>query len=310
MKKDIVIFIDTNIAQSFIKDDVYLSKIGIPSQYYDLVTFIERNSLKEHIEICFPNTVVNEMKSHMIKSFSSINKRLVESICDYKDLFGDLLTIEFQVKISETEYSEYVYALFEEFFSNPRNYCKCVDHPHSDELIDILLNKAITGTKPFFTGGIAGKKHSDAGFKDALIAETIYAYCITTQKVGMFISSDGDFADAFERRLTSKSSYVLVGSIQEAIKQLEDYYETTPPLRLTHEFTENTYWHEYLLNDIGQPYDNSLTEVCVNEVVQQEENLYSVNIHFVVNETKYIFTVLFDSVANDIVDYSYCIEND
>lgn len=291
-------------------DRVKISKIGIPSQYYDLVAFIERNSLKGHVEICFPITVINEMKAHMIKSFSKTSKDFAKAIHDYKDLYGDLLAIEYQVKIPEAEYSEYVDALFEEFFSNPRNYCKCVDHPHSEELIDVLLNKAIAGTKPFFTGGIAGKKHSDAGFKDALIAETIYAYCTHAQKVGMFISADGDFADAFERRLTSKSNYVLVGSIKEAIKQLEDYYETTPPLRLTHEFSDNTYWHEYLLNDIGQPYDDSLTEVCVNEVVQQEENLYNVNIHFVVNETKYIFTVLFDNVANDIVDYSYHIEND
>lgn len=69
MNKDVAIFIDTNIAQTFIGENVYFSKLGIPSQYYELTTFIEENRLNGRIEICFPETVVKEMKSHMIKGF-------------------------------------------------------------------------------------------------------------------------------------------------------------------------------------------------------------------------------------------------
>ena len=73
MNKDVAIFIDTNIAQTFIGGNVYFSKLGIPSQYYELTTFIEENRLNGRIEICFPETVVKEMKSHMIKGFVSAN---------------------------------------------------------------------------------------------------------------------------------------------------------------------------------------------------------------------------------------------
>ena len=84
MNKDVAIFIDTNIAQTFIGENVYFSKLGIPSQYYELTTFIEENRLNGRIEICFPETVVKEMKSHMIKGFVSANNAIVESICGFK----------------------------------------------------------------------------------------------------------------------------------------------------------------------------------------------------------------------------------
>lgn len=111
------------------------------------------------------------LETDKIQPFASANNALVESICDFKNLYGDLLGIEFQIKIPEEEYPQYVESLCEDFFSNPRNCCKIVEHPHNNELIDVLLDKAITGIKPFFTGGIAGKKHSDAGFKDSLVVE-------------------------------------------------------------------------------------------------------------------------------------------
>lgn len=310
MNKDVAIFIDTNIAQTFIGGNVYFSKLDIPSQYYELTTFIEENRLNGRIEICFPETVVKEMKSHMIKGFVSANNAIVESICGFKKIYGDLLDIEFQVRIPEEEYPQYVESLFKDFFSNPRNCCKVVEHPRNNELIDVLLDKAITGIKPFFTGGIAGKKHSDAGFKDSLIAETIYSYCTNNSKIGVLISDDVDFSDVFERRLHKKSDFVIFRSIQDAIKALEDYFETNTEKRLKREFTENTYWHEYLLNSIEQEYDASVTSVTVDSVSQCEDNEYNINITMIVNETTYEFTVNFDAVANDIIDSKCHIEND
>ena len=310
MNKDVAIFIDTNIAQTFIGKYVYFSKLGIPSQYYELTAFIEENKLNGHVEICFPETVIKEIKSHMIKGFASANNALVESICDFKNLYGDLLGIEFQIKIPEEEYPQYVESLCEDFFSNPRNCCKIVEHPHNNELIDVLLDKAITGIKPFFTGGIAGKKHSDAGFKDSLVAETIYAYCSDNSKIGVLISDDTDFSDVFERRLHKKSNFVIFRSMQDAIKALEDYFETNIEKRLKRGFTENTYWHEYLLNSVEQEYDASVTSVTVDGVSQYEDNEYNINITMIVNETTYWFTVNFDVVANDIIDFQYQIGND
>lgn len=308
--KEVSIFIDTNTAQTFIGKYVYFSKLGVPSEYHKLTNFITENALKDRAEICFPETVIKEMKSHMIKGFTAASNEIVESICDFKNLYGDLLSVEFQINIPAEEYPQYVDSLFEDFFANPRNCCKIVEHPQGNELINVLLEKAITGVKPFFTGGIGGKKHSDAGFKDSLIAETIYSYCLSNSKIGVLISDDADFADTFEKRLHKKSTFVIFRSIQDAIKALEDYFETNTEKRLKQEFAINTYWHEYLLNSVGQEYDSSLTKTAVNSVSKCKESEYDINITMVVNETIYNFIVKFDAVANDIIDFEYRIEND
>ena len=41
-----------------------------------------------------------------------------------------------------------------------------------------------------------------------------------------------------------------------------------------------------------------------------EDNEYNINITMIVNETTYWFTVNFDVVANDIIDFQYQIGND
>ena len=126
----------------------------------------------------------------------------------------------------------------------------------------------------------------------------------------MLISDDVDFSDVFERRLHKKSDFVIFRSIQDAIKALEDYFETNTEKRLKREFTENTYWHEYSLNSVEQEYDASVTSVTVDSVSQCEDNEYNINITMIVNETTYEFTVNFDAVAKDIIDSKCHIEND
>lgn len=109
---------------------------------------------------------------------------------------------------------------------------------------------------------------------------------------------------------TRRAILLIFRSIQDAIKALEDYFETNTEKRLKREFTENTYWHEYLLNSVEQEYDASVTSVTVDSVSQCEDNEYNINITMIVNETTYEFTVNFDAVANDIIDSKCHIEND
>ena len=81
-------------------------------------------------------------------------------------------------------------------------------------------------------------------------------------------------------------------------------------IRLAREFTHNTYWQEYLVKDIGQEYDKSVTNVNVESVEQLTDGRYKVTVSIVMNETVYKFTVDFDANANEIVDYQYKIQDD
>lgn len=308
------VFIDTNILQSFIKhgkkDYVFLANLGIPKSYYNLVSFIEENRLQDYVEICISEVVFKELRQHMIDNFNSFNDIIAADMTSFSKVAGDLLELSFKIKIKKEDYPEYVDNLIKEFIDNPQNMCTYIPISSKEELIDTLLDKSLRKVRPFVSQTIEGKGYKDAGFKDSIIAETMYTHCASQNQKCLLISNDADFGDRFEPILNDKNKYVRATTIDQAILFLKDYYETSVESRLTREFTENTYWHECLLNSVEQEYDASVTSVTVDSVSQYEDNEYNINITMIVNETTYWFTVNFDVVANDIIDFQYQIGND
>lgn len=312
--KKVSVFLDTNILQSFFKfgkkDYVFLANLGIPKIYYDLVSFITENRLENHIEICISEVVFKEIRQHMINNFNSFCDTLTADVASYSKIAGDLLEYNYRIKLDKENYPEYVDGLITDFIDNPKNMCKYIPVSSKENLLDTLLDKSIRGVKPFAVQTIDGKSYKDAGFKDSIIAETIYSHCSADDRKGLFITNDSDFGQTFENVLNDANKFVKCSSIEQAIEFLKKYYETSVEERLKREFTENAYWHEYLLNSVEQEYDASVTNVTVDSVSQYEDNEYNINITMIVNETTYWFTVNFDAVANDIIDFQYHIEND
>lgn len=313
-QKKISIFLDTNIFQTFFgsKNDkkVFLYKAGVTNDYYRLRDFINEYQLSDQIEICIPSVVIMECKQHMLDCFIRNEKKLIEDVTNYKKIFGSLIEIDYSLKIIKEEYSVYIDKIFDDFVTEYRNQCKVVRYDKRENLIDILLSKALAGTKPFVVETIGGKPHSDAGFKDSVIAETIYSYCEENKRMGILITNDGDFGNVFNRQLNNTCKYVQFSSIDKAIEALSEFYGTDPVKRLNYEFSNNTYWHEFLLHEAGLELDDSVTERVVTDVFSEDENVFDIKIDFTINETKYHFLVKFDSIANDIIECSYKIEND
>lgn len=318
MDAEISIFLDTNILQSFgvgrgkEGSNVFLSNLGIPSKFYELVSFIEENYLADKIEICVPEVVTMEMKYHMLRGFESQRQKLNAAIEEHKKIFGDIAKFDaIEISYDEEQYKEYVDALIKEFFDNPRHHAKLVLFPRKEPIVDILIEKALSGVRPFFAGKFGGKAHSDAGFKDALIAETIFQYNAANKKLCIFVTDDQDFSGEFSRKIQPGSKLVLFTSIESAIDALKEYYGTDPKKRLFHEFSENKYWHELLLGEADVELDASVTERKVESIdAEVNPNIFIIKMTFVVNEARYIFTVRFDSIANEILDSRYQIEDD
>lgn len=312
--KKVSVFIDTNILQSFIKhnkkDYVFLSNLGIPKSYYDLVAFITDNQLQDDIEICISEVVFKELRQHMVNNFNSFCDSVESDMISYAKIAGDLFECNYRIKQQKESYSEYVDSLIDDFINNPKNMCKHIPVSSKESLLDTLLDKSLRGVKPFTIQTIEGKAYKDAGFKDSIIAETIYAHCSEEDRKCLFISNDSDFGQKFESILNETSKFVRCSSIEQAIGFLKKYYETSDEDRLKREFTENTYWHEYLLTSIEQEYDASVTNVTVDNVNRYKDNQYNIDVVIIVNETQYWFTVNFDAVANDIIEFQYRIEND
>ncbi len=313
-EKRISIFLDTNILQTFFgskKDtNVFLDKTGVPVEYYQLTDFINKYWLEKQIEICIPGVVVMECKQHMQNCFSKNIKQLTLDNAKYKKIFGSLIEFEYDLKLTEKEYIVHTDELFEAFVSDCRNKCKIVQYNKDESLIEILLSKALSGTKPFIAQTIEGKTHSDAGFKDAIIAETIYSYCKEKSSIGILVSTDNDFAEPFQTKLSAQSNYVQFHSIQETIKALEEFFDINTVQKLKQKFSDNTYLQESLLQEAGIKLDKSVTEQKITDISNEDENVFNIKMDFTVNETKYHFFVKFDSAANDIIDCNYKFEND
>lgn len=318
MNAEISVFLDTNILQSFgvgkgkEGSNVFLSNLGISSKFYGLVSFIDENHLADKIEICVPEVVTMEMKYHMLSGFKSQRQKLNTAIEEHKKIFGDIAKFDaIEISYNEEQYEGYVDTLIKEFFDNHKNHAKQVLFPRKEPIVDILIHKALSGIRPFFVEKFEGKSHSDAGFKDALIAETIYQYHSVNKNLCIFITNDQDFSREFSRKIQPDSKLILFTSIESAIDALTDYYGTDPKKRLLHEFSENTYWHEFLLEEAGVELDESVTEIKVKNITEGDDsNIFIIEMIFIVNETHYLFTVKFDSIANDILNFNYQIEGD
>lgn len=306
---DISVFIDTNVAQSFVGNNVFLSRLGVPNEYYNLISFLTESRLDSKVTVFFPEVVVNEMKAHMKKCFDSCIAEIDRSTTSYSKIFGDLIDIQYTISVKKEDYPEYVDRVFAEFFSNPRNACHIAEFPHNESIVGTLLEKAIAGVRPFFTGKVGGKNHSDAGFKDSLIAETIFSHCNEAKTIGILISNDGDYGTVFENRLHKGSKFVLFRSYKDTIDALKEYYCTDPSDMVQRKFEEDTYLHERILDEANVQLDLSVSE-CKVEDVSKIDDIYKVKISFVVNETIYKFDVEYDNSSNDIVDCRYEIEND
>lgn len=319
MSKQLSIFLDTNVLQIFFgtrskKDgsNVFLNNLGISKDFYDLISFIEKNSLEEEIEICIPEVVVMEMKFHMINGFKNQKVILKELIEEHKKIFGDIAKLDsIEILYDDIQYENYIDSLIKDFFENKRNHAKEISFPRKEPIVDTLIHKALLGIKPFFSGKVEGKSHTDAGFKDSLIAETIYQYCNMNKKICIFITKDQDFSIEFSKKIQSDSTLILFNSIENAINALEEYYGTDIKRRLYKEFEENRYWHEIILKEADVELDESVSKIEVEDVVEDDTpNIFIVKIKFIVNETIYLFNIKFDVAANELINTDYRIEND
>lgn len=91
MSREISIFLDTNIIQSFFDgkngSSVFLDSLGIRSDFHTLTKFIDENDLSNKVEICIPEIVVLEMKQHMKDGFLKQRQKLQDHLKEHKKSF-------------------------------------------------------------------------------------------------------------------------------------------------------------------------------------------------------------------------------
>lgn len=238
----ISIYFDTNFLEVRNSKKLYLSELRISPVYYSIINLIDSLDIWDKVELCIPEVVICEMKHHMLAQFKSEKTSFEDRIKDYKSIFGDLLDINYEIK-EKNDYEDYLNTLFEEFINNPKNNVKVVKYPRDELTIETLLDNALKTHKPFSRARGNSKEYSDAGFKDALIYETIVSY--TNQNIGILFSNDNDFDSLFNGSL-SKPNLKLFKEMLE----LEEYLATAFGFVSKDFFTAKIRNNDYLMRQI------------------------------------------------------------
>ena len=305
-QRRISIFLDTNVLQATwsVKNDkyVFLHELVAQKDYYNLVKFITDYSLVDDVEICIPDVVVFEMQQHMIECFKSNVQRFNDQQEQNKKLFGTLLEVKAVFNVDKEHYDCHAAKCVSNFVQNSKNLCKVVKHSSGSKLIDNLLFKSIRKQRPFVQTKSTNnsKEYSDAGFKDAVVLETIYDYIGKTGTKGIFISADHDFANS--DATIAENDVVKFASIEKAIDALKQYFGISYASLIENKFTTDKYLQDQLLEYVWNYQPNKQYKFTVDNVRLEEDEVYQLDVCIESDTDTFKFKVKYDFVANELVE--------
>lgn len=305
------VFLDTNILESRHEEScLTLNRIKMSPDFYKLLDFCK--DLTE-VQICIPAVVWKEICVHLVTCFRSTIDQMNTKFRVYQKTFGDLIELSLDTKGYDVhKYSQYVEKISKEFWDSVEGQCLLVDFEMSNATLNGLVDKAVKAIKPFVQakskseGNRKGKDYSDAGFKDAIIAETIFASC-GEDEIAILFTNDGDFNDVFKYYDSSK--YIALKNLDEIKDEINKILKRNDDRIIKAIFENNVYIQETLFNLIGVSYDKSITNFDVMSV-EKEEDIYILHIIAHVNEVVYDLLVKYDMGANEIIDVQPTLKND
>ncbi len=310
----IYIFFDTNSLENYYPRDVTkangksflsLSKFKFPDYYYSIVNFIQDNGLQDKVEILIPEIVWMELEKHMLQQYEIDKQNLIKQIQEYRNIFSDLIDISCEFK--ENNYPKYLSILMNELKENPRTSAQIKPCPKDDKCISKIIKNAMYTEPPFAKAHKNTKEYSDAGLKDALIAETVL---INQQEniLSIFVSNDNDFKTVFH----DFTNITVCDEIDdrkrfEKIKELisEQFLQKEEVIKK--EISTNDYLLQELIAqtclDINFDYKFNNFE-SINEQTDKDDteasNIWDVIFTMYVGEKLYKFHVVYDGNAHGL----------
>ena len=296
------IYIDTNILECRHGNSLFLDSFKISADFYKLSNHIQDKGLSDKVKICIPKIVIEEMKEHFLECFSSEIKKLEKDFDKHKATFGELLDLYCKLKIVNiAQYEEFISQCIEKVIIMNEGLFTIIEYPNC---FPIMIRKAIKTIKPFTVAGGNNKKYSDAGFKDALVIESILSHCDLENENVILFSDDNDFNGVIDNE-----NFQVINTLDKVLGALAKIYKSDP-LAEVKKLLESTYYREMLLTSVDCKLDDSVKDFAIKNIEQIEDNEYRVEQSCTVNETKYTFSYDFDAIAKEISSLESTITNE
>lgn len=317
MKYDKVkIYFDTNSLEDYLprtitakgnnRSYMKLSEFRFPSYYYDLERFIQDNNLQDKIEILIPEIVWMELEKHMLNQHKQDLENLSSCIQEYNKIFSDLIEISYENK--EKEYKRYLSGIMNDFIENPKISAKIIRCPKDSDCITKIIHNAMYTIAPFSEAHKDKKDYSDAGFKDALIVETVLANK-KDNNLTIFVSKDNDFRKVFEG-----IENIIICNEDEPKKRKDKIFEILSEQFLIQkevikkEISQNSYMLEELIaqTDLDTKLDYKFEnfESIIEEIDEEDEghssNVWNVIFTMYVGEHLHKFQITYDGNAHGL----------
>lgn len=303
--ENLSIFFDTNVIEAqFSHEKVNLmfhSHIKPNQLFYDVITYIKSVKIEDRTNLYISSISWEEMSLHLKENHKNSTDKLGKYIEAFKKAFGDTLDLSCEFKhVSAEQYNDYLETIKEEFLS--ANNCNIIDYPRDIECFEQLVDKCVHKQPPFQKAK-AGKEYSDAGFKDALILETILRHKRDTGNICLFISTDGDFGNVKDVYLCAN-----IDSFKETITKILGIQNID---MVRTRFNED-YTKAIIIEETGNKYDESVTlyEVIEIKSIADEEDIFDVEIKAIINEAEYHINCQYEISSNNIEVKDYKIENE
>jgi len=240
--KTLIVF-DTNIL--IIKDGrgVSYSSFEFNSTFDSIKKFIEFNNLSEKVVLAIPKLVIEELKQSKLYWYKMESQTLENKFLPFNRVQGASLTIPKRNPEYEKMFENFVNEYFEKLKF------EMIDYPYKDCLKDIIF-RAIHKKKPF----IVTDKHSDYGFKDVVIWESILNYdgIKNYDKIILMTGDKKGFDDScIDEFKTKFNKYIFIFDSQEkALEELSKDYEIILEENEYLKFAKGDYFREQLESDI------------------------------------------------------------
>ncbi len=296
------IFFDTNSLECrHSGNSLFLSRITISPLYYEIERLILDLNLKEKIQICIPEIVWLEIKEHLKSHFKSEKDSIHNKIESYKKSFGDLIefTCDFKEFNDFSNFENHLTVITDDFINNS-NITNIVPYPRDEATIVALVNKAVCSINPFRKASSGRKQYTDAGFKDALLLDTVFQH--TGDQLGILITNDQDFDLSYIKN--SNHDIRICNKAKEVESILAEEFNIITQTRIEGHLKDNKYLIERILTETNISSNSSYKFI---NLVSYKNTYEGVSIQFtaVVENEQCTFNILYNMDAQELLSASY-----
>lgn len=296
------IYFDTNALECrHSGKSLFLSQFTISPLYYKIENVIQKMGLDDKVEICIPEIVWLELQEHLVSHYKLEKASMNTKMDSFRKSFGDLVEITYSFRNcnTETEYIDYATSIAQEFLDNPRVMATIIPCPKDEDTIQRIINQAVRSTKPFKTVRANGKDYTDAGFKDALIFNTILNH--TSDQLGILVSEDSDFSTLFIEN--HYSNLRKCSNEKEVITVLAKEFNIISPDMVETILKNDDYLIRRILTETEFDEDSTYEIKQINSISSTDDG-QRVLFVMMVNDEKYIFEITYNIEAKELIDAS------